>query len=46
MSEEENIDYSKMSTEELQKLCNEYATLSARYESLQLAEKILLDILG
>ena len=43
---EENVDYSKMSTEELQRLCDEYVTLSARYESLQLAQKILLDKLG
>ena len=43
---EENVDYSQMSTEELQRLCDEYVTLSARYESLQLAQKILLDILG
>ena len=43
---EENVDYSQMSTEELQRLCDEYVTLSARYESLQLAQKILLDKLG
>ena len=43
---EENVDYSKMSTEELQRFCDEYVTLSARYESLQLAQKILLDKLG
>ena len=43
---EENVDYSKMSTEELQRLCDEYVPLSARYESLQLAQKILLDKLG
>lgn len=44
--DEENVDYSKMSTEELLRLHDEYATYAARYESLQLAQKILLDILG
>lgn len=40
-----DISYEKLSTDELLKKEKEYSSLSARYESLQLAEKILLNSL-